>query len=104
VEEDMRRITDMFNSDDFFPTIESAILSGVPTFRTKTEAMKAGSKFGLRCALKVARRFETIWIVGKIDFQDSYENGIPFQCLRLPLLKFENNMQRVLVLRRPSKR
>ena len=93
----------MYNSSDFFPTIERAIISGVKTFRTKQDAITAGSEYGWRCAVKVARRFETIWIVGKLDFQDSYENDIAFKCLRIPMLKYENGVQPILILRKPAR-
>ncbi len=99
----MRRTIDFFNSNDFFPSIEKSIEGGVKTFRTKSDALKAGSAFGWRCAVKVARRFETVWIVGRVDFQNSYENDLAFQILRIPMLKYENSMQPILTLRRPIK-
>lgn len=88
-------------SSDFFPTIENSILNaGVKTFRTKQDAIVAGSQFGWRRAVKVARRFENVWIIGAIDFQNTEENGIAFQCLRIPMLKFEQATQPILILRR----
>lgn len=88
-------------SSDFFPTIENSILNAVvKTFRTKRDAIVTGSQFGWRRAVKVVRRFETVWIIGAIDFQNTEENGITFQCLRLPMLKFEQVTQPILILRR----
>jgi hypothetical protein len=87
-------------SRDFFPTIEDSILyAGVKTFRTKRDALSIGKQFGWNRAVKVARRFETVWIIGAIDFQNSYENGIAFQTLKIPMLKYEHEKQTILILR-----
>jgi len=91
----------ILKSSDFFPTIENAILnSGVKVFKTKRAALAVGKQFCWHRAVKVARRFETVWIVGAIDFQDTYENGIAFQTLKIPMLRYENQAQPILTLRR----
>lgn len=77
-------------SKGWFPCLEKAIASGeLPSFPTKRAAEAAGKVYGWKTALKVSRRFETIWLVGKEDFQPDYELDIEFRVLRLPLLRWD---------------
>ena len=61
------------------------------SFRTQKKAQMAGKKFGWNCALKINRRFETIWIVGKKEFQPAYIAGIAHDQYRIPLLRWERD-------------
>lgn len=61
----------------------------LPIFPTKKSALEAGKPYGWRTAVKLVRRFETVWLVGKKDFQDSYTAGIQHEMFRLPLLRWE---------------
>ncbi|HHD7207870.1 TPA: hypothetical protein ACNOH0_003784 [Enterobacter hormaechei] len=65
------------------------IISIAPTFRTKKEAISAGSKFGWSSAFCIERRFEKVWAVGAKDFQNDYVGKVTFEVFRLPLLKWE---------------
>ena len=64
-------------------------ISIIPTFRTKKEAISAGSKFGWSSAFCIERRFEKVWAVGTKDFQNDYVGKVTFEVFRLPLLKWE---------------
>lgn len=65
------------------------IVSIIPTFRTKKEAICAGSKFGWASAFYIERRFEKVWAVGTKDFENDYVGKVTFEVFRLPLLKWE---------------
>ncbi|EBZ0941213.1 hypothetical protein D7O10_10295 [Salmonella enterica subsp. enterica serovar Braenderup] len=65
------------------------ICSSVPTFATKQAAIKAGSMFGWRSAVRIERRFEKVWVVGKKCFQSDHSAGINFEAYRFPLLRWE---------------
>lgn len=77
------------HSERFEPSI-SQMLSVVPQFRTKQAAIEEGKKYGWNTAIKVEKRFESCWVVGKKDFQDSCEGELTFECYRFPLLKWED--------------
>ena len=64
-------------------------ISIIPTFRTKKEAISAGSKFGWSSAFCIERRFEKVWAVGTQDFQNDYVGQVTVEVFRLPLLKWE---------------
>lgn len=66
------------------------IVSVVPTFPTKQAAIQAGSKFGWRTAIRIERRFEKVWVVGKKCFQDDHVADLNFDTYRFPLLKWVN--------------
>ncbi|HGY5183056.1 hypothetical protein [Citrobacter sp. RHBSTW-00881] len=76
------------------------IASAAPTFSTKNAAIKAGSEFGWRAAVRIERRFETVWMVGKKEFQDDNSAGLQFDAYRFPLLKWvkENGVEKCPVL------
>ena len=65
------------------------VVSIIPTFRTKKEAISTGSKFGWSSAFCIERRFEKVWAVGIKDFQNDYVGKVTFEVFRLPLLKWE---------------
>lgn len=65
------------------------IISTVPGFRTRAEALAEGSLFGWRTAIRLQRRFEQIWVVGKMDFQPDTVDGAVCDVFRLPLLRWE---------------
>ena len=67
------------------------IVSIVPTFHTKKEAIKAGSEFGWSSAFCIERRFEKVWAVGKKDFQNDQVGEVTFETFRLPLLQWERS-------------
>lgn len=62
----------------------------VGTFRTKKAAISAGKEYGWPCAIKLNRRFEDVWVVGKKDFQNDDQTGLEFEVFRFPILKWEN--------------
>ena len=64
------------------------IVSIVPTFPTKQAAIQAGSKFGWRTAVRIERRFEKVWVVGKKCFQGDRSANLNFDAYRFPLLKW----------------
>ncbi|WP_227630045.1 hypothetical protein [Klebsiella oxytoca] len=64
-------------------------ISIIPTFRTKKEAISAGSKFGWSSAFCIERRFEKVWAVGTKDFHNDCVGKVTFEVFRLPLLKWE---------------
>lgn len=99
--------------DDFSPHISSVLLE-VPQFRTKKEALLEGAKFGWKSAVRLHRRFESVWVVGKKDFQPDevgkniLSSPIRIECFRFPLLRWEHDERGVqfvpvLVCRRPIK-
>ncbi|MCK7131593.1 hypothetical protein L8O22_22005 [Enterobacter roggenkampii] len=65
------------------------IVSSVPTFPTKTAAVNAGAEFGWRTAIRIVRRFENVWVVGKKFLQGDHSAGINFEAYRFPLLRWE---------------
>lgn len=69
-----------------------AIMQEVRVFSTKQAAIAAAKQFGWKSAIKVARRFDTCWIVGKFDFQPDEVAGITFEVLRVPLLRYETGV------------
>ncbi|ECD1675981.1 hypothetical protein MYF05_002749 [Salmonella enterica] len=65
------------------------ITSSVPTFPTKYAAIQAGAQFGWGTAIRIERRFENVWVVGKKCFQNDHSAGLNFEAYRFPLLKWE---------------
>lgn len=65
------------------------ICSSVPTFPTKNAAVNAGAPFGWRTAVRIERRFENVWAVGKKCFQSDHSAGLNFEAYSFPLLKWE---------------
>ncbi len=65
------------------------IVSAVPTFPTKNAAVNAGAPFGWRTAVRIERRFENLWVVGKKCFQSENDADLNFDAFRFPLLKWE---------------
>jgi len=79
-------------SNDLVKTLNPFISQGIiKTFRTKKEAIAAGSAFGWGCAIKIERRFENVWCVAEKDFQPSYIFGIKHDDYRFPLLRMDIN-------------
>ncbi|WP_410376954.1 hypothetical protein [Enterobacter sp. CPE_E423] len=67
------------------------IASSVPTFPTKNAAVSAGAAFGWRTAIRLNRRFENVWVVGKKCFQGDHSAGLNFEAYRFPLLRWEKD-------------
>ncbi|WP_115791299.1 hypothetical protein [Escherichia coli] len=65
------------------------IVSSVPTFPTKNAAVNAGAPFGWRTAVRIERRFENVWVVGKKCFQSDRSAGLNFEAYRFPFLRWE---------------
>lgn len=65
------------------------IVSSLPTFPTKNAAVNAGAAFGWRTAVRIERRFENVWVVGKKCFQSDHSAGLNFETFRFPLLRWE---------------
>lgn len=76
-------------------TVEE-IASAVPMFPTKKAAIAEGKKYGWASAIKMHRRFESVWVVGKKSFQNDEVAGVSMEVFRLPMLRFENGAQPVL--------
>lgn len=75
-----------------FTDLELGICSGfVKTFPTKSKALGEASAFGWSGkVVRVARRFETVWIVGRIDFQPETAGSLEWDVLRIPALYYED--------------
>lgn len=73
---------------EMMPYIQEGV---IPSFRTKAEALKAGRHFGWKTAVRVEKRFETVWVVGKCDFQPESLYDLVWDVIRLPLLRWERN-------------
>lgn len=41
------------------------VINSLPSFRTKKEAIAYGKRFGCNSALRIEKRFECVWVVGK---------------------------------------
>ena len=67
----------------------------VRTFRTRKDAETAGKAYGWRCAIRLDRRFEKIWVVGKKDFQPTYIIGIAHDQYHFPLLRWEKDSSKI---------
>lgn len=80
---------DAIHHKDSMSFTVNELVGALPTFRTKKAAVDAGSAFGWRSAIKVIRRFETVWIVGKKDFQDGEIAGVPHENYRIPMLRWD---------------
>ena len=80
------------------------LVQAVPTFPTKKAAIAKGREFGWPRAIRVFRRFETVWIVGDKSFQGDYEAGVQIDVFNVPMLRFENGAQPILKIRRAAKR
>ena len=78
--------------DSIHDAIRKAIEDGtMKGFRTKKEAMEAGSLFGWRNkAIKILGRFQNSWVVGSEDFEPTYIAGLPHSNYRFPLLRWDN--------------
>lgn len=86
-----------------FSDLETGINSGfIRTFATKADALKEAAKFGWGGrAIRVSRRFESVWIVGQFDIQPDEVGTLTWDVLRIPELNFRstNGIQRQAVLR-----
>jgi hypothetical protein len=80
------------NIQEWFPNIDLAIGERlIPSFPTKKVAIEAARKFGWRAnVVRIIRRFEKVWVVGRVDFQPSYEGGLRFEVLRVSLLRWDD--------------
>ena len=78
-------------------------LSAITTirqFRTKQSALDYGKRFGWNVAIRVAKRFETVWVVGKEDFQEKIIAGIAFNTAKLPLFTYRNGTMETIEVKR----
>lgn len=85
----MGKISISFNENHLLNMKLDEIISITPTFPTKKEAVKAGSEYGWSTAICIRRRFETVWLVGKQDFQNDSVGRVEFEVFRFPLLRWE---------------
>jgi hypothetical protein len=60
--------------------------------RNKKAAMLAAKEFRWKDVIKLKRRFEHVWIVGKADFEPTYKAGIAFKAYSVPMLRWEKNL------------
>ena len=93
--------------DDFSPSLRSVLLE-VPNFPNKSAALSEGKNYGWTSAIRIKKRFEWVWVVGKKDFQDDeIADSIAVECLKFPLLKWERDSRGieyvpVVTCRRPA--
>lgn len=83
-----------------WPALEKAVFKGdVPTFRTKRAALDAGRPFGWASAVRLIRRFETVWVCGRLNFQATDEHASVYSTFRVPKLQWSRHsgIQRVVV-------
>ena len=66
----------------------------------KKAAIEAGKAYGWREAVKIRRRFESVWVVGKKDFQNDEVAGVDAEVFRFPMLTFVDGAQPVIKVRR----
>ena len=85
-----------------FTNLETGIDSGfVRTFPNRAAALSVASEFGWAGrVVRIARRFEVVWIVGAMDFQPDTAGTLEWDVLRVPALHYENGEQPVLKCRR----
>jgi hypothetical protein len=78
-------------NDDWFPKLDTAIGErAIHAFPNKKAAIEAATKFGWGSnVVRVGRRFERIWIVGRVDFQPEEVAGVTKDVLRVPMLRYE---------------
>ena len=80
--------------DNWFPRLDPVIAAGViRIFPTKKRALEVAKKYGWGGrVIKIARRFESGWIVGQISFQpETTPTGDVCDVLNVPLLRYEKN-------------
>lgn len=83
-----------------WPSLEKAVFRGdVQTFRTKRAALDAGRPFGWASAVRLVRRFETVWLCGRLDFQAADDRSPAYSTFRVPRLQWsrDNGYQQVVV-------
>lgn len=95
----MTAITTIHYKDRLSLTTEE-IVAGLPTFPSKKAAIEAGKAYGWREAVKIRRRFESVWVVGKKDFQNDEVAGVDAEVFRFPMLTFVDGAQPVIKVRR----
>lgn len=79
--------------DSLEQALQQPIEDGViKAFPTKTEAINAGKEYGWKSAIKLNRRFESIWIVAVKDFEPTCIAGISHDNYRVPLLRWERGV------------
>jgi len=88
-----------------FNDLEAGIAAGfVKTFPDKKSALLRASEFGWGGrALRISRRFETVWIVGEISFQPDEVGPLVWDVLHIPALRYDGAKQPVLKCRRLRK-
>jgi len=92
----------MIKSSEWFPDLDAAISSGdIKSFPSKKAALEYAKEYKWIRAVRVERRFENVWIIGLLDFQPDDENGILFDVLRVPMLRWIDGVQPVVKFRKP---
>jgi len=82
--------SDIWNYDELgFNFTQSEMLSVCPGFPTKKQALEKAKDFGWSTAIKIVRRFETVYVVGKKDFETSTDWIGDYEIWRFPLLRWE---------------
>lgn len=98
----INRMTDAvitkYTIKEWFPAIAD-ILSEVPVFGTKKEALRRARCFGWSNAIKIEGRFGVAYIVGGQDMQSDYICDIAHDVIHVPLLRYENSVQPVIKTR-----
>lgn len=80
----------MIPSSGWFPDLDSAISEkDILSFPTKKSALEAARSFGWNKVMQIERRFENVWIVGRVSFQPDIEVDIEFTVALVPLLRWE---------------
>jgi len=96
-----------FDYTEYFPDLGKFMEKEIiRRFCTKKEALATASQFGWAGkVLHIKRRFETIWVVGEVQFQPEYVlTGVSFYVAEFPLLKFVDGVQPVLKIRKGVKK
>ena len=80
---------------DLQEAVDLLIQNDFPVFPNKKLAIEQGKKFGWKDCIKIKRRFETVWVVGKKDFQPTEIAGITHDNYRFPMLKWERDNRNI---------
>ena len=79
-----------------FSDLEAGIAAGfVKTFPNKQAALLAASEFGWSGrALRISRRFESVWIVGQISVQPDELGPLVWEVLHIAALNWASTLVR----------
>ena len=88
-------------ADDGLTTLNELIANQiVRTFTLKRDAVNAGKLFGWKDTIRIDRRFERVYIVGKQQFRSISDCHCVFDVIDLPLLEWDGHQQKMVRVRK----